>query len=147
MRNKILLYSIGLLCVFIVISCSNKKEEALFVKNLASKCDFEEDSVILSISKITTFNWDTLYIIAPYTPKYEVNRILGFKYTDGNLNHSFVDDDSYTRFLFKKSDSIIKDFEVYDSDIGKSFGYLSDNTFSKGNAVFVSRIQVTNATF
>lgn len=138
MNNRGLLIIIGMFFVLVVSSCLNKNnDEDLFTKKLANKCNFEEDSIILSINRITSFKWDTLYIIAPYTSNNEVNKIVGIKYVSDNLKQAFVDNESYTRFLFKNYDKIVKDFEVYDSDIGKSFGYLNDNTFSKESAVFI----------
>jgi len=124
-----------LLIMLILFSCS--KEEKSFLINLENKIEQQQDSTIISINKLTNFEWDTLYIFKPYTSNDFINNFLNKPDWLNPETSSIIGSESYTLFVFKRKNEIVNDFMV-PRKISKEFGFLNVIKYNKKDAIFLS---------
>lgn len=91
------------------------------------------------INSITNFNWDSLYVITPYTPKEVISSRFGFNPYDESYAEISSRDD-INLLLFVKEKKVILTVE-YPIDKGDFFEIKSPHGFSKNDAIFVLKMK------
>lgn len=79
-----------------------------------------ENAVIEDLSKFTPFKWDTLYSFAPYTPKEEVYKIIGYRWD----NISEIINEGLNQIVFVKDGKVVCYLYGYpeNNKLGFNFG-------------------------
>ena len=91
--------------VIVTASCASRGDEEL-ARRIASAVQASEPSVV-NVSELTTFTWDRVFIFPPYTTASEVEKELGFSWSDSSRIASrddivmlaFVDRGHVVRFV------------------------------------------------
>jgi hypothetical protein len=68
----------------------------------------------ITLNEITPFEWGTVYSFAPYTPKREMENIIGFNsnYITETLNEGMV------QLIFVKGNKVVCNIQGYTSELG-----------------------------
>jgi hypothetical protein len=134
MKKSIILISIITAIILVISYINKKKEESSFNKRLTLLIkDQKSDTIIIDISSITDFEWDTLFVFKPYMSGLDINQLLGINLYS-NSTSSVVSSESYTLFVFKSKKIVVNDFIINCKD----FGLLNSFKYPKEKAYFVS---------
>ena len=138
MKRMSAMLLISMLC-FGVLGCGeeNKNEMTLFLEKIKTS----ESTTQVELSELTDFEWEKLYIFAPYTSKSEIEEIVGMALKEA-INSPVNDNEICMLFTFenenvaylrsKKEDlGIDFDFGVYDRYL--CFENENSNLFSIEN--------------
>lgn len=134
-----MLYAIGFLSIFSACIAKQSDDE-VFINNLNAayqKLKTEKDSI--KIEAITNFEWDKLFIFAPYTPMDVIDKALGKSLPSELENTRIFERDDINVFVFLKNDLVINVFtlprEILDLSLPKSGELLNNQTaiFTKTN--------------
>ena len=93
------------------IVLKNKNDFGRAVKNI--------DSEMITLNEITPFEWDIVYSFAPYTPKQEIENIIGFKsnYIKETLSEGML------QLIFVKENKMVCNIWGYNSDLGYDISF------------------------
>ncbi len=134
-----MLYAIGFFSIFSACTAKQSNEE-VFINNLNAayqKLETEKDSI--KIDTITNFDWDKLFIFAPYTPIEIIDKTLGKPSPSELENTRIFERDDINVFVFLKNDLVINVFtlprEILDLSLPKSGESLDHQMaiFTKSN--------------
>lgn len=90
------------------------------------------DAATVNINEIVPFDWDTIYTFEPYAPKESIEKIIGFKSNDievNNINEGMV------HLLFVKDKQVVASVLGYSENLGYRLDFPSKVEFTE-NAVF-----------
>jgi hypothetical protein len=124
-----------LILPFLVYSCQNSIQDKI-VNDI--KKNGQEDSCVVKMVNITSFDWDKMYIFRKNSGLEEVNQQLGFEYP--------YFEDIAKRIIFTKSKKVVYHEEEYPDPDKKSkleFTFGNDTTkvmvFTKKTAIFSAK--------
>jgi hypothetical protein len=90
------------------IILKNRYDFGHAVKNLSTET--------ITLNEITSFEWDIVYSFAPYTPKQEMEKIIGFKsnYITETVSEGML------QLIFVKDNKVVCNILGYSSNLGYS---------------------------
>ena len=92
------------------------------------------DVKTISISTITPFEWEKLYLFAPYTPKQHVVEITGLV-DSANIKTAIESDDTIVLFVFVNENKIVQYMDFHREP---DFVYsIQEFPYNPNNAIFV----------
>lgn len=131
---------IQILCIVVLmlisVSCSNENNR----ESLEEKLKEQADTETIMLDRLTEFEWENVYFIAPYASKSEVQNITGIK-SDEIIDN--ISDESVLYLIFTKDDKIV--YQIYgraetlgfDFEVGRYDHYIrlekKDSVFSIDN--------------
>jgi hypothetical protein len=71
----------------------------------------DTDNPTVTISSVTDFEWDTLFIFPPFTPVDRIHAQLGYKWSDAAKTHIDASD-GFHLLVFVKSGTVVHHFKV-----------------------------------
>lgn len=131
-------------CVGIGTACSDwvptPHIEGSFSKKLelaVSKKTDNKDPVVVNIAQLTDFDWDRMFVFAPYTDVATVQKTLGYAWEGARI--SLIDSmDRFHLLVFTKQGKVVKYFEYPRGAGGFEFAPTDwSEGFTKDTAVFV----------
>ncbi len=102
----------GTIIVGLLITGCGQQKASQFANRLEEQIEAEAE--IIDLVDLTDFDWELMYIIAPYTRKPTLDRILGFSW-DGFRRSNIEMRDNITLLLFTKKDKVVFSVDFYRS--------------------------------
>jgi hypothetical protein len=69
----------------------------------------KETNLIVTMSSITDFQWDTLFVFGPYTPVDAIHAKLGYKWPEAEKTH-IDSSDTFNLLVFVKNGKVVRYF-------------------------------------
>jgi hypothetical protein len=88
----------------------------------------------VTISAVTDFAWDKLFIFGPYTPVDRIHAQLGFKWSEAEKTH-IDSSDTFYLLVFVKSSNVVRHVKL-PRTVGDFQGLESQNVFAHGSDTF-----------
>ncbi len=118
-----------------------------FVKAIERSAQIASTSTnpVVTVSQLTDFQWDKLFVFGPYTPVQKIHAQLGYTWTDAEKTH--IDSlDTFNLFVFVKDGKVVRYFKLPRA-IGDFQALEARNVFTPGNDIFeVKSVKVGNVT-
>ena len=119
--------------------CSHSDMDKKFERNYGAFInDFKVDTSMVRIVSFDTMssfnNWQKVFIFRPYTPINEVNRQLGFVWSDAESTH-IHDGDGFSLIVFANLDEVVS-YSLLPTDSGDFRRLDSNGPFYAGSVTF-----------
>ena len=89
---------------------------------------------VVTVSAMTDFAWDKLFIFGPYTPVDRIHTQLGFKWSEAPKTH-IDSSDTFYLLVFVKSSNVVRHVKL-PRTVGDFQGLESQNVFAHGSDTF-----------
>ncbi|AOZ90776.1 hypothetical protein [Paenibacillus crassostreae] len=125
------LITVLLVSVLVTLLSLDKDQKLLSASELKESFKKVEDNGEFSFDSITNFEWDTLYLLTPYSSIDQIKDIRGIKNIDTNISES----DSINLLVFSKENKVVTylDFPRIYGD----FAYVTQKQYERHKAVFI----------
>jgi hypothetical protein len=143
MKNKsVLVATIIIFLISVVLTTAlinsqaeeNKREELVTDLDMLIKSYKIGDVDVIDISTITPFEWERLYLFAPYTSKERIVEVTGIKWS-GNQKTFIESNDGIVLFIFVNEDKVVQYIDYHrDPDFLLS---VRETGYSPSEAIFV----------
>jgi hypothetical protein len=112
------------------------KSDSGFVKALeqSARAATATTNPIVTVSAVTNFAWDKLFIYGPYTPVDRIHAQLGFKWSEAQKTH-IDSSDTFYLLVFVKSSNVVRHVKL-PRTVGEFQGLESKNEFAYGSDTF-----------
>lgn len=117
------------------VSCEQSKsdlKETLF--SVVAKKHGSEDSVMVSLNELTDFQWQRMFIFAPYTPIQKIHKSLGFEWDRAEKTNIHMRDD-ICLLVFVSNNRVVQYFE-YPRNHGDFSEIHVERGFAPSEALF-----------
>lgn len=138
-------FFLGAISALILSGCSSlaqPTEQSASPKNLdqdlismVEKKKGSNEKISFKVRSLTNFEWEKMYVFAPYTPTAEINRALGFNWEDASGTGIDRRDD-ITLLVFANGGKVV-DRVLYPRGRGDFSAIKKDNGFTPDEANFV----------
>jgi len=115
----IIISAVFVICIaFLVIFgnpiiLKNRSDFGYAIKNISTET--------IKLNEITPFEWDIVYSFSPYTPKQEIENIIGFKsnHITETVNEGMI------QLIFVRGNKVVCNIQGYSSNLGYSISLWS----------------------
>jgi hypothetical protein len=94
-----------------ICGCSERKEGFVASLENAAWLAHTNGGSVLRISKVTDFEWEKLYVFAPYTPISQVHSRLGFKWKAADET-KIESSDTFFLLVFVRDNNVVRHFNI-----------------------------------
>jgi hypothetical protein len=129
----------------VLFACA--KSDSGFIKAIERSAQIASTSTnpVITVSALTDFQWDKLFIFGPYTPVQKIHTQLGFKWADAEKTH-IDSSDTFYLLVFEKDGKVNRHFKL-PRTVGDFQTLEARNVFTLGNDTFeVKSVNAGNAT-
>jgi hypothetical protein len=122
------------LAVFGLFACA--KSETSFVKAIehSARAATATTNPVVTVSAMTDFAWDKLFVFGPYTPVERIHAQLGFKWSEAAKTH-IDSSDTFYLLVFVKSSNVVRHVKL-PRTVCDFQGLESQNGFAHGSDTF-----------
>jgi hypothetical protein len=126
-------------CVFAVVAiglvaCTKTDDGFIKAFEESARVAATSGNASVTISAVTDFSWEELYVFAPYTPIQRIQMQLGFKWAEAEKTH-IDSSDTFYLLVFVQHGSVVRHFKS-PRRIGDFDGLEVRNRFTPGNDTF-----------
>lgn len=117
-----------------LVACTKTNDGFIEAFERSTQAAGTSENAVVTISSVTDFDWEKLYVFAPYTPIQRIHTQLGFKWVEAEKTH--IDSlDTFHLLVFVKNDSVVRHYKL-PRRIGDFDGLEIRDMFTPGNDSF-----------
>jgi len=122
------------LMVFGLFACTKSGGDFVTALERSALTAQNSTNPVVSVSSVTDFGWDKLFIFGPYTPVGKIHAQLGYKWSEAEKTH-IDSSDTFYLLVFVKDGKVLRHFK-FPRTIGDFQSMEVGNLFSPGDDTF-----------
>ena len=122
------------MAVFAGLSVCAKSDRFIKSFERSAQAAVGSTNPVLTISSVTEFQWDKLFIFGPYTPEKKIHEQLGYNWAEAEKTH-IDSSDTFHLLVFVNNGKVVRYFKL-PRTIGDFQGIETYNVFTPGNDEF-----------
>lgn len=128
-----------------LLACAKSDRDFIKAIERAAQAASTSTNPVVTVSALTDFQWEKLFVFGPYTPIQRIHVQLGFTWTDAEKTH--IDSaETFYLLVFVNEGKVARHFKL-PRTIGDFQALETANVFTPGNDTFeVKSVNAGNAT-